>query len=182
MRRNHMMIAKGKRYFIVGLISIAAVSGCQRQVQQKPAEMEAALEQPGAVLENEIPEGILIAYQAEDEALGETAQLIQEVTGGSLLDVQGESQDLEPYGTVFLGFVEQDGELPETVAAFLETNDMDNKTLIPFFQGEQNGTEAYRQQILEITPNIELLDACRLDTERLEDEVRTWLSDMGYHE
>lgn len=141
-----------------------------------------------AVVENELSDGVLIAYlSAEQPSLDyaeEMAYMIQEVTGGLTMNIDGEDRAPEDYGTVFLGVTSSQPQLPENLRQFLENHDLSGKTIIPFYSAKREDQEAIADALLEMEPEAEFLDCFLWNQDSaadLENELDEWLSGLGYN-
>ena len=154
-----------------------------------------------AVVENKLNDGILIAYLTADSSvpfdmeqestegrsvdyIEEIAYMIQEVTGGTAVNIDGENRYPEDYGTVFLGVTSNQPQLPEALRQFLEKNDLNGKTIIPFYMTNEEYQETILDALYEIEPEAEFLDGFLLNqagSADLEQEIDGWLSELGYN-
>ena len=141
-----------------------------------------------AVVENKLSDGVFIAYlpgeQPSLDYIEEAAYIIQEVTGGTTMNIDGEDNSPEDYGTVFLGVTSNQPQLPETLRQFLEKNDLSGKTIIPFYMTNGEDQEAIAGALYEMEPEAEFLDGFLLSqdkTAHLEQEIDGWLSGLGYN-
>lgn len=154
-----------------------------------------------AVVENQLSNGILIAYMSSaskesavveenaDSGLSSyntetTAHMIEEITGGTMIDMVSSGNLPEDYGTLFLD-VSGSSELSETLESFLEANDFSEKTIIPFGIIGESDFETLLETLYELNPNSEFLDGLSIDESNManqQSEVNAWLSGLGYHD
>lgn len=176
-----------KKIVLMMTVLALTLTACQgRTGSSTEAVREIARET--AVVENELSDGVLIAYlsseQPSQDYIQETAYMIQEVTGGTVMNIDGEDSGSEDYGTIFLGVTSNQSQLPEILEQFLEKNDLSGKTIIPFYMINGENQEAIADALYEMEPEAEFLDGfllSRNSTADLEQEIDGWLSGLGYN-
>lgn len=186
----------------IGLVALAMilgsmVTGCQSRMRPS-GNTAGTITRETAVVENQLSNGILIAYMpSTDQALAgdgqgdnpvnpmdEVARMVEEITGGTLINIDGEDNMPEDYGTVFLGVTGQGSELPEVLRTFVEEHDFSGKTIIPFLVADEGNLEDMRDTLYELEPEAEFLDGISIDVNDSGDQqpaVNEWLSDLGYN-
>lgn len=91
--------------------------------------------------------------------------------------------DLADYDTVFLGYPNWWGGMPMIVYTFLENNDFDGKTIIPFVTHEGSGFGDSIEEIKRVANGATVLEGLGLlgsDTLRdTSDTVKDWLRKIG---
>ncbi|WP_314723460.1 flavodoxin [Enterocloster bolteae] len=185
MKKSHLTIA----VLVLGL----SMTACQNSTAPTRSG-DSIIAKETAVVENQLSSGILIAYlphetentQGSAEAVADVetaANMIGEVTGGSLFNLAVEDSYTEDYGTVFLGISSQ-GDSMEDLKWFLEQNDLSGKTIIPFGIAEAGSLEETVNQLYEWEPEAEFLDGLFLsneDSSGMQPQVNEWLSGLGYN-
>lgn len=71
----------------------------------------------------------------------ETQQIVlnQEQTNGILPEIEACTEDLSQYDIIYLGFPNWYGEPPRALYTFLNENDLNGKTIVPFTSHDRNG-------------------------------------------
>ena len=94
-------------------------------------------------------------------------------------------EDISQYDTVFLGYPNWWGDMPIAVYSFLDEYDLSGKTVIPFvtsggsrFSGTVSAIESAEPDA-EVQEGIALSDSEAVDAQ---EDVRAWLSSIGYTE
>ncbi|WP_314723450.1 flavodoxin family protein [Enterocloster bolteae] len=176
-----------KRIALMLAVLVLILAGCQGRTGSS-AEAVREITKETAVVENELNDGILIAYlpaeQSSLDYIEEAAHMIQEVTGGTVININRENNSSEDCGTVFLGVTSSQPQLPENLRQFLENHDLGGKTIIPFFIANRGDQEAIAEALYEMEPDAEFLDGFLLSqdsTADLEKELDEWLSGLGYN-
>lgn len=92
--------------------------------------------------------------------------------------------DISDYETIFIGYPIWNSDLPPIINIFLENNDFDGKTVIPFCSHGGSGLARTPSTIADklsnanvITNNFEIY---RDDMDESKEKVDTWLSEIGY--
>lgn len=130
---------------------------------------------------------ILVAYFSHSGNTCAIAGQIQEIVGGSLLEIvpvapyprnydavvkqakreqetdyqpelKTKREDIEAYAVVFLGYPNWWGTLPRPVAAFLSQCDLSGKTIVPFCTHEGSRFGRSVQDITRLRPQSTILD------------------------
>lgn len=140
-------------------------------------------------LQNADSPNILIAYYAQaDQENGDiveqTAALLQENVGGSLLSIgQETSREVHMlYEWVFLGFSGENSVLPEPIRQFLTEYDFGASTIFPFVVGRENHSSAILSAVSELQPGALLGDNALIleeDTDTREQETTEWIQSLG---
>lgn len=179
-----------KKTYLCMTMMFLALSATACQNSAAPAQRESAVitEEP-AVVENQLSDGILIAYpqsasQDSSGSLEEAGRMIEDVTDGVIFHMGGEDRKSEDYGTVFLGIPGPSSQDLESIQSCLESEELSGKTIIPFFADDGGKLEEVMEQLYEWAPETEFLDAIVLndeDTSAMQAQVSEWLSELGYN-
>lgn len=131
---------------------------------------------------------ILIVYLSRTGNTEAVAEIIRKEVGGTLVELELETpyptdydaivakvdrenetgylpplktnfKDIEDYDTVFIGFPTWDMQLPPPMKSFLTEYDLSGKTLIPFNTNGGYGLGSSIQQIEELCPKCNILEA-----------------------
>lgn len=91
--------------------------------------------------------------------------------------------DISEYETIYIGYPIWNADLPPIINTFLENNDFDGKTIVPFCTHGGSGLSGTPSTIAEKLPNADVIqngfELYRLDMETAPDEVDSWLSEIG---
>jgi len=173
----------------------------------------------------ENPEKILIVYLSRTENTEVIAGMIQGYVGGKMVELQlqdpypknyqeivaqvdnenetgylppleTEIENLDQYDTIFLGFPTWDMQLPPPMKSFLNEYDLRDKTVIPFNTNGGYGLGSSIQQLKELCPGCNILEAfsirgglerdgiyLAIEGERKEEarsQVIDWLRKIGF--
>ncbi len=92
-------------------------------------------------------------------------------------------ENLEDYGTVFLGYPNWWGNMPMAVYSFLEEYDLSGKTVIPFVTSGGSGFSDTVSRIEELQPDADVKEGIAISASGAMDareEIRSWLDGLGY--
>ena len=89
-----------------------------------------------------------------------------------------EKPDLAGYDTVYIGYPIWWFNAPMAVATFLQSADLEGKTVIPFCTSQDNGVEMSMDLIRNSAKGATVLDGMRLHGATAE-TVQSWLNDIG---
>ena len=101
-------------------------------------------------------------------------------------ELAGELPNLENYDIIMIGYPIWHGATPRPVLAFLESDDLSGKKLIPFNTHEGSGQGRTVTEIAASAPNAEMLDGIAIqgkvaqeDAERTREWLTEWLRETG---
>lgn len=133
-------------------------------------------------------ENVLIIYLTRTENTAAVAEIIEDETGGTLVEskletpypedydkivaqvdsenergylppLETEIENIGEYSTVFIGFPTWDMQLPPPMKSFLSEYDLSGKTVIPFNTNGGYGLGSSIEQIERLCPNSNILEA-----------------------
>lgn len=120
-------------------------------------------------------------YPLEHEALVDFAAEEQEAGARPALATQIEN--LEQYDTIFLGYPNWWGDMPQALYTFLESYDLSGKTIIPFCPHGGSGFSRTQSTIAELQPNATVredgLTLSRNDVADSAEQVTAWAQGLG---
>lgn len=120
-------------------------------------------------------------YPLEHEALVDFAAEEQEADARPALATQIEN--LEQYDTIFLGYPNWWGDMPQALYTFLESYDLSGKTIIPFCPHGGSGFSRTQSTIAELQPNATVredgLTLSRNDVADSAEQVTAWAQGLG---
>ena len=120
-------------------------------------------------------------YPLEHEALVDFAAEEQEAGARPALATQIEN--LEQYDTIFLGYPNWWGDMPQALYTFLESYDLSGKTIIPFCPHGGSGFSRTQSTIAELQPEATVredgLTISRNDVADSAEQVTAWAQGLG---
>lgn len=120
-------------------------------------------------------------YPLEHEALVDFAAEEQEAGARPALATQIEN--LGQYDTIFLGYPNWWGDMPQALYTFLESYDLSGKTIIPFCPHGGSGFSRTQSTIAELQPNATVredgLTLSRNDVADSAEQVTAWAQGLG---
>ena len=120
-------------------------------------------------------------YPLEHEALVDFAAEEQEAGARPALATQIEN--LEQYDTIFLGYPNWWGDMPQALYTFLESYDLSGKTIIPFCPHGGSGFSRTQSTIAELQPEATVredgLALSRNDVADSAEQVTAWAKGLG---
>lgn len=124
------------------------------------------------------------------------AQVDRENEEGFLPELKTKINDLDSYGTIFLGFPTWDMQMPPPMKSFLTNNDLSGKTVIPFNTNAGYGVGSSFQTVEDLCPNSTILEGYStqggierdgilfvMEGEKLievKSQVTNWLQKIGF--
>jgi flavodoxin len=96
----------------------------------------------------------------------------------------GQIDNMDAYGTVFVGYPNWWADMPMILYSFLENYDLSNKTVIPFNTHGGSGFSNTISTISKLQPNARVtkngFTVSRNSVDRAEPDVAEWLAELGY--
>lgn len=100
------------------------------------------------------------------------------------LELTALPENLDQYGTIFLGYPNWWADLPMPVYAFLESVDLSGKTIIPFCPHGGSGFSRTVSTIAELQPDGVVsedgLTISRGEAAGAKDEITAWVQNFGF--
>ena len=95
--------------------------------------------------------------------------------------------DVEDYDIIFIGYPIWDGDIPMVVQGFLDNNNFDGKTIIPFNTHEGSGNSGTYKEIESKLSNSTILEGLPVRgttarTEEGKEQTIKWLEELGFKE
>lgn len=98
--------------------------------------------------------------------------------------IKNSIENFEQYDTVFVGYPNWWGDMPQIMYTFFDTYDFSGKTIIPFSTHGGSGFSNTINTIKELEPDAEVNDdgytVSRNDVKDAESEIIAWLGNLGY--
>ena len=93
--------------------------------------------------------------------------------------------NLDDYDTIFVGYPNWWGDMPMPVYTFLEKNNFNGKTVIPFMTSYSSGTSGTFNTIKSIANGANVLEGIhiyqsKIDQNNYENDIITWLNGLNY--
>ena len=82
------------------------------------------------------------------------------------------------YDVIFLGYPIWWGDVPKIILTFLDSHNLDGKTVIPFCTSGSTGIENSMNTLKKYNKNIKWIDGKRLSTS--ESEAKNWVNGLNY--
>ena len=124
-------------------------------------------------------------YPDEYEACTELAK--KELESNARPALEKNIDSLAQYDTIFVGFPIWWSALPRVVVTFLESNDLSDKTIIPFCTHGGSGLAGTEREISEACPNAKILSGLAVvgksaqeNFPSVQKEVDAWLKGLNY--
>lgn len=94
--------------------------------------------------------------------------------------ISGKVENMEDYGTIFIGFPIWWGREPSIIDTFLDAYDLNGKKIIPFCTSGVTGVEKAVEHIRGIAGDgVTVCEGRRLGTDGTEEEVKLWTELLG---
>ena len=112
-------------------------------------------------------------------------QAQDERSAGARPELASHIEDLDRYSVVFLGFPNWWGDMPMAVYSFLDEVDLSSKTIVPFVTSGGSGFSGAIGTIEGLEPDASVQDGLSVSgssATAAQEQVQTWLRDLGYIE
>lgn len=123
-----------------------------------------------------------IPYTTDHEDLVDLAK--EEQNRNARPQIKNSIENFEQYDTVFVGYPNWWGDMPQIMYTFFDTYDFSGKTIIPFNTHGGSGFSNTINTIKDLEPNANVNDGgytvSRNDVNESESEIIAWLGDLGY--
>lgn len=87
--------------------------------------------------------------------------------------------DIRKYDTIYLGYPIWWGDVPKIILTFLDTYDLDGKTIVPFCTSGSSDISTSVNTLRSYNSNINVLDGRRFSTSDDESDISNWISELG---
>ncbi|MBR4152868.1 MAG: flavodoxin [Selenomonadaceae bacterium] len=101
--------------------------------------------------------------------------------------IVGNVDNFAQYDTIFIGYPIWHAEFPRIILTFIESNDFNGKTIIPFCTHAGSGLAGTERELKEICPNSKVLDGLAIigktaqnDSAAAQKDINEWLKTLGY--
>lgn len=96
--------------------------------------------------------------------------------------ISGSVENMEQYGTVFLGYPIWWGEAPRIISTFVESYDFSGKTIVPFCTSGGSSIGSSAANLEPLTSGAQWLEGRRLSGSDSQDTVMEWVNSLGLGE
>ena len=94
--------------------------------------------------------------------------------------ISGSVEDMDQYGTIFLGYPIWWGEAPRIIDTFMESYDFSGKTIVPFCTSGGSGIGASARNLHDLAaPDVTWLDGERLSSDISHEEMVSWIDGLS---
>lgn len=93
--------------------------------------------------------------------------------------ISGPALDLRQYDTIFLGYPIWWGQAPRIISTFLESHDLNSKTIIPFTTSHSSGLGSSDTNLHGFATSANWKPGIRFSAQTSPETVRTWVHDMN---
>ena len=92
--------------------------------------------------------------------------------------ISGSVENMEQYDVIFLGYPIWWGQAPKIMYTFLESYDLNGKTIVPFCTSGSSGVGSSATNLQEVAQDAEWLEGHRFSGGASESDVQTWLDSL----
>lgn len=94
--------------------------------------------------------------------------------------ISGSVEDMDQYGTIFLGYPIWWGEAPRIIDTFMESYDFSGKTIVPFCTSGGSGIGASARNLHDLAASdVTWLDGERLSSDISHEELVSWIDGLS---
>lgn len=93
--------------------------------------------------------------------------------------ISGGVEDMEQYGVIFLGYPIWWGEAPRIINTFLESYDLNGKTIVPFCTSASSPLGSSATKLQDSTDGATWLEGRRFSGGASEGDVQSWVNGLG---
>lgn len=97
---------------------------------------------------------------------------------GARPEISGSVEDMEQYGTVFLGYPIWFGEAPRIMDTFVESYDLYGKTLVPFCTSSSSGFGSSDSYLRAAAGGSVWLDGHRFSADDTDEDIMSWVGGL----
>lgn len=94
-------------------------------------------------------------------------------------EIKNTIDDIESYDTIYLGYPIWWGDVPKIILTFLDTYDLDGKTIVPFCTSGSSGISTSINTLRNYNSNINVLDGRRFSSSNDESDISNWINELG---
>ncbi|MDO5568856.1 MAG: flavodoxin [bacterium] len=87
--------------------------------------------------------------------------------------------DVSSYDTIYLGYPIWWGTVPKIILTFLDTNNLDGKTIVPFCTSGSSEISTSVNNLRSYNTNMQVIDGRRFSPTATKSEVSTWLNEIN---
>lgn len=87
--------------------------------------------------------------------------------------------DVDSYDTIYLGYPIWWGDVPKIILTFIDTHNLDGKTIVPFCTSGSSSITTSVSTLRNYNSNMNVLDGNRFSTSSNLDDVTSWIDSLG---
>ena len=88
--------------------------------------------------------------------------------------------DVTKYDTIFLGYPIWWGDVPKIILSFIDNNNLDGKTVIPFCTSGSTEISQSQSTLKEYNKNMNLLNGKRFSSSATQEAISSWIKELGF--
>lgn len=119
-------------------------------------------------------------YPEDYDAIAERSQA--ELDGGILPEIAGSVENMDDYDTIILGFPIWYNDIPMIINTFIESYDLDGKTIAPFSTSGSDSISGALSTIEELCPEAEITEGLSIiggELDSAEELAARWIDEIG---
>ena len=93
--------------------------------------------------------------------------------------IENTIDNIESYDTIYLGYPIWWGDVPKIILTFLDTYNLNGKTIVPFCTSGSSDISTSVNTLRNYNSNINVLDGRRFSTLNDESDISNWISELG---
>ncbi len=86
----------------------------------------------------------------------------------------------DSYDFIFLGYPIWWGDVPKIILTFLDSNNLDGKTIIPFCTSGSTGISGSLNTLKKYNKDINWIDGKRFSSSTTQNEISSWVNGLGF--
>lgn len=86
--------------------------------------------------------------------------------------------NIDSYDTIYLGYPIWWGDVPKIILTFIDTHNLDGKTIIPFCTSGGSAIQTSVDTIRDYNPNMNVLDGMRFSSSSDLEDVTSWINNL----
>ena len=94
-------------------------------------------------------------------------------------EIENIIDNIDSYDTIYLGYPIWWGDVPKIILTFLDTYDLEGKTIVPFCTSGSSGISTSVNTLRNYNSNINVLDGRRFSTSDDESDISNWISGLS---
>lgn len=87
--------------------------------------------------------------------------------------------NVDSYDTIYLGYPIWWGDIPKIILTFIDTHNLDGKTIVPFCTSGSSGISTSVSTLRDYNSNMNVLEGRRFSSSEDIEDVTNWISELG---